>query len=83
MTVGAPRSKCHVKWKANYPTLAGGSLPPGLRLRGFRIEGTPQRPGTWRATLKFTKIDCGGKRHPDENVDVHFNIRGLAPRRVN
>ena len=84
MTVGAPRaSKCRVEWKARHPTLAGGSLPPGLRLRGFRIEGTPQRPGTWRATLKFTKIDCGDKRHPDENVDVHFNIRGLAPRRVN
>ena len=82
--IAVPRARCPESWQSSRAILRGGSLPPGLRRgRHNDIEGTPRRPGRWSVTLEFTGIRCRGKRYPDQNVNVDFNIKGLAPRRVN
>ena len=80
--VAWPSALCGPKWKHNTSNKISGSLPPGLILRGFNIEGTPKSPGYWEATLRFTGLKCRGKSYPDQNVRVYFNIGGIAPRRV-
>lgn len=69
-------------WKHSTSNKISGSLPPGLILRGHKIEGTPRSPGQWAATVRFTGLKCRGKSYPDQNVRINFNIGGIAPRRV-
>lgn len=80
--VASPGARCGATWNWNTVTLTRGSLPPGLRLRGSRIEGTPTQPGSWQATIRFTGLECRGKTYPDQNVSVYFTIKGYAPRKV-
>ncbi|MFQ5692430.1 MAG: hypothetical protein ACE5IM_05230 [Nitrospinota bacterium] len=80
--IAEPRARCGSTWQSSTATLVSGRLPAGLRLRGSRIEGTPQSPGKWQVTVRFTGIKCRGKSYPDQNVEISFNIEGFAPRRV-
>ena len=80
--VAVARARCGANWDSNSPRNTWGSLPPGLILRGSNIEGTPKSPGKWEATLRFSGLKCRGKSYPDQNVRVHINIGGIAPRRV-
>jgi hypothetical protein len=80
--VAEPRARCGADWSSNSPSLTGGSLPPGLRLRGSRIEGVPQSPGRWQARVSFSGIACRGRSYPDQTVHVDLSIEGDAPRRV-
>lgn len=77
-----PSARCGATWNNNSSNKISGSLPPGLILRGSNIEGTPKSPGKWEATVRFTGLKCRGKSYPDQNVRVHINIGGIAPRRV-
>ena len=75
--VSRPEARCPgpEAWNSNYPTLEyNSSLPPGLELKGFNIEGTPTQPGSWYARVRFTNIVCGGKAYPDKVVDLDFYI---------
>jgi hypothetical protein len=77
-----PRGRCSVTWYKNNFTRVSGSLPPGLRFRGSRIEGIPEIPGKWQVTVRFTGVKCQGRAYADQNVHVYFNINGIAPRRL-
>lgn len=77
-----PRGKCSVTWYKNNFTHVSGSLPPGLKFRGSRIEGVPEIPGRWQVTVRFTGVTCQGRAYADQNVNINFNIDGLAPRRL-
>jgi hypothetical protein len=80
--VASPRARCGATWNWDTVTLIGGSLPPGLYLRGSKIEGTPTQPGNWQVTLEFTGLECRGKTYPDQDVSVNFTITGYAQRKV-
>ncbi len=79
--VAQPKGNCPVTWNANNPTLVT-SLPPGLRLNAFNIEGTPEQPGRWISKVRFTGLSCQGKSYSDQTVTIDFNIEGDAPRRI-
>jgi hypothetical protein len=81
-TVFAPRGNCLPSWTSNAPQIVGGYLPPGLKLEGHNIVGTPQLPGTWNVKMRFTGITCQGTSYPDQYVDVNLSIEGDAPRQV-
>ena len=76
----APKARCGATWFGK-GTLSG-SLPPGLRLNGSKIEGTPTQPGNWQVRVKFTGVKCKGRRYADEVVRVKFHIKGYAPRKL-
>lgn len=50
--------------------LTAGRLPPGLRLAGTRIEGTPAQAGVFEAVLEAH--EAGGRTYP---VRVHVTVR--------
>lgn len=77
-----PRANCPVTWNSNNPSIIRGELPPGLRLDGFDVVGTPQQPGNWNVVIRFTNIFCQGKLYPDQDVSVYFVIQGDAPRKL-
>lgn len=79
---GIARGICGGSWNSDEPYVVGGALPPGLRIVNSDIVGTPQQPGRWIATLRFARIECGGKTYPDQEVVVTLEIKGIAPRRV-
>lgn len=80
--VSQPRGNCVPAWFANYPVIIDGELPPGLKMDGYNIVGTPQQPGNWLVKLRFTSIRCQDRSYPDEDVSVYFNIQGDAPRKL-
>ena len=78
---GAWCSLDNTPWSSSTPTVVGGTLPPGLSLRtdgNTRIEGTPEQPGRWTATIRFTNIGCRGKTYPDQDVTFEFSVEGDA-----
>ena len=77
-----PRANCPVTWNRDDFTHVSGSLPPGLRFRGSRIEGVPEIPGRWQVTVRFTGVTCQGRAYASQNVNVYFNIEGMAPRKL-
>ncbi|MBN2654166.1 MAG: hypothetical protein JXR79_03515 [Nitrospirae bacterium] len=79
--VAQPKGSCPVTWNANNPTLLS-TLPPGLKLNAFNIEGTPEQPGRWISKVRFTGLSCQGKSYPDQTVTINFNIEGDAPRKI-
>lgn len=81
-TVFVPRGNCSPSWTSNAPQIVGGYLPPGLKLDGHNIVGTPQLPGTWNVKMRFTGISCQGKAYPEQYVDVNLYVEGDAPRQV-
>ena len=81
-TVLVPRGNCTPSWTSNSPEIVGGYLPPGLKLDGHNIVGTPQLPGTWNVKMRFTGISCQGTSYPDQYVDVNLYVEGDAPRQV-
>ena len=80
--VADANARCGGSWQASRVWLASGSLPPGLRLSGYRIEGIPQSPGRWQASINYSGLVCRGQSYPDQTVNVDLTIEGDAPRRV-
>ncbi|RJR15137.1 MAG: hypothetical protein C4581_12920 [Nitrospiraceae bacterium] len=80
--VSQSRGNCAAGWISNYPVIIGGELPPGLKMDGHNIVGTPQQPGNWLVKLRFTSIRCQDRSYPDEDVSVYFTIQGDAPRKL-
>ena len=64
------------------PYVVAGRLPPGMKVEGLDIVGTPQQPGRWLVTLRYDGIRCGGHDHPTQDLPATFEIQGIAPRRV-
>ena len=79
---GVAKGVCGGSWNSDEPNVVRGALPPGLRIVNADIVGTPQQPGRWIVTLRFARIECGGKIYPDQDVAVTLEIKGIAPRRV-
>lgn len=79
--VSQPRANCQPTWNSDNPQLLS-SLPPGLDLNGFNIEGTPEAPGNWLVRIRFDRISCHGKSYPAEEVTLQISIQGDAPRKV-
>lgn len=69
-----PRANCPEGWQHSSAWLAGGRLPPGVRLEGANLVGIPQIPGTWQATVKLTGLKCRGREYPDQDVSVELRI---------
>ena len=80
--VAEANARCGGSWQANRVSLASGSLPPGLRLSGYRIEGTPESPGRWQAWITYAGLVCRGRSYPDQTVNVDLTVEGDALRRV-
>ncbi len=80
--VASAKGKCPVMWNAENFEHVSGNLPPGLSFRASAIEGIPEIPGKWQVTVRFTGIECQGQRYADQNVNVYFDIEGMAPRKV-
>lgn len=79
----SPVSNCGGEWSIHpqvRPSLRG-SLPPGMKLNDFLIEGIPQQPGRWQVWVSFSTI-CQGKLYSAQDVAVTLNIEGIAPRRI-
>jgi hypothetical protein len=79
--VSQPRADCQPQWNSNNPKTVS-TMPPGLELNGYNIEGTPEAPGNWLVTIRFDGISCHGKSYPAEDVTLLINIQGDAPRKV-
>ena len=79
---GIANGVCGGSWNSDEPYVIRGALPPGLKIADANIVGTPQQPGLWIVTLRFARIECGGKIYPDQEVAVTLEIKGIAPRRV-
>lgn len=77
-----PRANCPVTWNKDDFTHVSGNLPPGLNFRGSRIEGVPEVPGRWSVTVKFSGVRCQNRPFADQDVNVYFDIEGMAPRKV-
>ena len=75
------RAKCGETWQGSFRHLSG-SLPPGLRFKGSRLEGTPSKPGKWQVRVKFIGVKCKGRRYADEVLTIHLTIKGYAPRKI-
>jgi hypothetical protein len=80
--ISEPRANCQPSWNADNPRIVEGYLPPGLKVDGFKIVGTPQLPGRWFVKMRFTGVSCQGTSYSDQDVDVNLNIQGDAPRQV-
>jgi Putative Ig domain len=70
-------------WNLSSATITQGQLPSGLNmdLQGI-IEGTPDQPGRWVATIKYSDVGCRGKQYPDQNVTFDFTVTGDAVPRL-
>ena len=76
-----PRAYCGIDgeyWNSTSATLVGGQLPPGMSMDGSRVRGTPDQPGRWVATIRFTGLGCRGKTYPDQDVTFDFTVQGDA-----
>lgn len=75
---------CSGGWSYNHSAtkIVSGSLPPGLKMSGSIIQGTPSQPGTWLVTIRISNLKCNEKTYPDKDVRVNFYIEGIAPKRL-
>lgn len=76
------RAKCSITWNYSSVKIVSGTLPAGLTMDGYKIQGTPTQPGKWTLRIKFTKPTCNEKTYPDQTVQVNFYIEGIAPKRL-
>ena len=62
-----------------------GSFPPGVRFAGcldLNVVGTPQQPGTWKATIRLPPFKCPEGITRSQDIEVTFRIKGYAPRKL-
>jgi hypothetical protein len=85
--LSSPRAVCGpngASWSLSGATIAQGQLPSGLNFdpqHGI-IEGTPDQPGNWVATIRYSDVGCRGKQYPDQNVTFNFTVTGDAVPRL-
>ncbi|MGE5182661.1 MAG: putative Ig domain-containing protein [Acidobacteriota bacterium] len=63
------------RWATTGATVTSGELPPGVAIEDGALNGTPTKPGTYRAQITVTGVTCASKPMPDQHVDVTITVR--------
>lgn len=64
------------RWANTGARVVEGELPPGLVIEDGAIAGSPEKPGTYKVTIKFSGVTCASVPVDDQLVDVTIAVAG-------
>jgi hypothetical protein len=70
-----PNADCKVngveaRWATTGAQVTTGQLPPGMHVEDGAIVGVPLDVGTYKATIRYSGVTCGGAPIDDKLVHV-------------
>lgn len=63
------------RWTTSGAKVTSGELPPGMHLEDGVIGGVPTKAGTFTARIEFSGVECAGKPHDGQAVDVSITVK--------